>query len=120
MRCVVGLPRVLAVSHVVIRAKLAQHRFLAVLDQLTQCSAMNAIISYERDRLRTHSHTHAHSSMYPHATQFSPRTRIPLWLMIELAIIASDIQEVIGSAIAFNILSQGCVHVRVLCAVSAH
>ncbi len=29
--------------------------------------------------------------------------------MIELAIIASDIQEVIGSAIAFNILSSGYV-----------
>jgi len=29
---------------------------------------------------------------------------MPLWLMTELAIIGSDIQEVIGSAIAFRIL----------------
>ena len=34
--------------------------------------------------------------------------RVPsaaLWIMIELAIIGSDIQEVIGSAIAINLLS---------------
>jgi NRAMP (natural resistance-associated macrophage protein)-like metal ion transporter len=34
-------------------------------------------------------------------------TRLFLWAMIELSIIASDIQQVIGSAIAINILSQG-------------
>ena len=34
-------------------------------------------------------------------------TRLFLWTMIELSIIASDIQQVIGSAIAINILSQG-------------
>eukprot|EP00042_Codosiga_hollandica_P044250 m.432367 g.432367 ORF g.432367 m.432367 type:complete len:578 (-) comp56746_c0_seq30:114-1847(-) len=39
--------------------------------------------------------------------EFTEKVRIPLWLMVEIAIIASDIQEVIGSAIAFNILSQG-------------
>uniref|UniRef100_A0A8C3HYX8 Solute carrier family 11 member 2 n=1 Tax=Chrysemys picta bellii TaxID=8478 RepID=A0A8C3HYX8_CHRPI len=33
--------------------------------------------------------------------------RIMLWLMIELAIIGSDMQEVIGSAIAINLLSAG-------------
>ncbi|XP_066517432.1 natural resistance-associated macrophage protein 2-like isoform X2 [Hoplias malabaricus] len=36
--------------------------------------------------------------------------RVPryiLWLMIELAIIGSDMQEVIGTAIAFNLLSAG-------------
>ena len=32
------------------------------------------------------------------------RTAVALWLMTELAIIGSDIQEVVGSAIAFNIL----------------
>ncbi|XP_064387792.1 natural resistance-associated macrophage protein 2-like [Halichondria panicea] len=35
--------------------------------------------------------------------------RITLWLSMELAIIGSDIQEVIGSALAINILSQGTV-----------
>ncbi|XP_059812153.1 natural resistance-associated macrophage protein 2-like [Hypanus sabinus] len=33
--------------------------------------------------------------------------RILLWLMVELAIIGSDMQEVIGSAIALNLLSVG-------------
>ncbi|XP_062323342.1 natural resistance-associated macrophage protein 2 [Osmerus eperlanus] len=33
--------------------------------------------------------------------------RILLWLMVELAIIGSDMQEVIGCAIAFNLLSVG-------------
>ncbi|XP_038642501.1 natural resistance-associated macrophage protein 2-like [Scyliorhinus canicula] len=33
--------------------------------------------------------------------------RIALWLMVELAIIGSDMQEVIGSAIAINLLSAG-------------
>lgn len=33
--------------------------------------------------------------------------RILLWIMIELAIIGSDIQEVIGSAIAIQLLSGG-------------
>lgn len=33
--------------------------------------------------------------------------RIILWLMVELAIIGSDMQEVIGSAIAINLLSMG-------------
>lgn len=32
-----------------------------------------------------------------------------LWLMMELAIIGSDIQEVVGSAIAINLLTQGIV-----------
>lgn len=31
--------------------------------------------------------------------------RITLWLMVEIAIVGSDIQEVIGSAIALNLLS---------------
>lgn len=33
--------------------------------------------------------------------------RILLWLMVELAIIGSDMQEVIGCAIALNLLSVG-------------
>lgn len=36
-------------------------------------------------------------------------SRIVLWLMTELALIGSDIQEVIGSAIAIRILSNGVV-----------
>ncbi|XP_036007893.1 natural resistance-associated macrophage protein 2 isoform X2 [Fundulus heteroclitus] len=39
--------------------------------------------------------------------QYRPVPRIILWLMIELAIIGSDMQEVIGCAIAFNLLSVG-------------
>uniref|UniRef100_A0A3Q2Z0Z2 Natural resistance-associated macrophage protein 2-like n=1 Tax=Hippocampus comes TaxID=109280 RepID=A0A3Q2Z0Z2_HIPCM len=33
--------------------------------------------------------------------------RVLLWLMVELAIVGSDMQEVIGCAIAFNLLSSG-------------
>nr|XP_014341279.1 PREDICTED: natural resistance-associated macrophage protein 2 [Latimeria chalumnae] len=39
--------------------------------------------------------------------QYPKVPRIILWLMVELAIIGSDMQEVIGSAIAFNLLSAG-------------
>ncbi|XP_005804321.2 natural resistance-associated macrophage protein 2-like isoform X1 [Xiphophorus maculatus] len=39
--------------------------------------------------------------------QYPTVPRIILWLMIELAIIGSDMQEVIGCAIAFNLLSVG-------------
>ncbi|XP_026723384.1 natural resistance-associated macrophage protein 2-like [Athene cunicularia] len=40
-------------------------------------------------------------------TFLSQVPRIILWLMVELAIIGSDMQEVIGSAIAINLLSVG-------------
>uniref|UniRef100_A0A3Q2CGQ7 Solute carrier family 11 member 2 n=1 Tax=Cyprinodon variegatus TaxID=28743 RepID=A0A3Q2CGQ7_CYPVA len=39
--------------------------------------------------------------------QYPTVPRMILWLMIELAIIGSDMQEVIGCAIAFNLLSVG-------------
>ncbi|CAK6443451.1 unnamed protein product [Pipistrellus nathusii] len=39
--------------------------------------------------------------------QYPKVPRIVLWLMVELAIIGSDMQEVIGSAIAINLLSVG-------------
>nr|CAB3266101.1 natural resistance-associated macrophage protein 2-like [Phallusia mammillata] len=39
--------------------------------------------------------------------QYSKVPRIILWLMIEIAIVGSDMQEVIGSAIAFSLLSGG-------------
>ncbi|KAF2073836.1 hypothetical protein CYY_004863 [Polysphondylium violaceum] len=39
--------------------------------------------------------------------QYPTGPKIGLWLMTELAIIGSDIQEVIGTAIALNILSNG-------------
>lgn len=36
--------------------------------------------------------------------------RVMLWVMVELAIIGSDMQEVIGCAIALNLLSVGRYH----------
>ncbi|XP_072222875.1 natural resistance-associated macrophage protein 2-like [Leuresthes tenuis] len=39
--------------------------------------------------------------------QYHTQPGIILWLMVELAIIGSDMQEVIGCAIAFNLLSSG-------------
>ncbi|KAM9321235.1 natural resistance-associated macrophage protein 2 [Gastrophryne carolinensis] len=41
--------------------------------------------------------------------QYPKVPRIILWLMVELAIIGSDMQEVIGSAIALNLLSVGII-----------
>lgn len=41
--------------------------------------------------------------------QYPKVPRIILWIMIELAIIGSDMQEVIGSAIAINLLSMGII-----------
>lgn len=41
--------------------------------------------------------------------QYSRPVRIVLWLMAEFAIIGSDIQEVIGTAIALLLLSQGAI-----------
>ncbi|KAG8585505.1 hypothetical protein GDO81_005052 [Engystomops pustulosus] len=41
--------------------------------------------------------------------QYPKFPRIVLWLMVELAIIGSDMQEVIGSAIAINLLSVGLI-----------
>ena len=38
------------------------------------------------------------------AEQFSKKTRYTLWIMTEIAIIGSDIQEVLGSATALLIL----------------
>jgi Mn2+/Fe2+ NRAMP family transporter len=39
--------------------------------------------------------------------EYGVLTRLFLWIMIEISIIASDIQQVIGSALALNILSNG-------------
>eukprot|EP01135_Chromosphaera_perkinsii_P003075 Nk52_evm22s234 gene=Nk52_evmTU22s234 len=39
--------------------------------------------------------------------QYSGKSKYVLWIMTEIAIIGSDIQEVVGSAIAINILSVG-------------
>ncbi|KAM4795031.1 natural resistance-associated macrophage protein 2 [Rhinophrynus dorsalis] len=41
--------------------------------------------------------------------QYPKVPRIILWIMVELAIIGSDMQEVIGSAIALNLLSVGVI-----------
>ncbi|KAJ4934794.1 hypothetical protein JOQ06_007576 [Pogonophryne albipinna] len=41
--------------------------------------------------------------------QYRTVPRIILWLMVEIAIIGSDMQEVIGCAIAFNLLSSGSI-----------
>ncbi|EDQ84376.1 uncharacterized protein MONBRDRAFT_30285 [Monosiga brevicollis MX1] len=41
--------------------------------------------------------------------QYSPPVRYALWIMMELAIIGSDCQEVIGSALAIRILSNGII-----------
>lgn len=48
--------------------------------------------------------------------EYTRPPRLVLWLMTEVAIIGSDIQEVIGSAIAINLLSDNkSVIVELLC-----
>lgn len=53
------------------------------------------------------------------------REEYPLWLsrliyvMMELAVIGADIQEVVGSGIAFNLLSYGAIPVWVGCLITA-
>jgi NRAMP (natural resistance-associated macrophage protein)-like metal ion transporter len=39
--------------------------------------------------------------------EYNPIARYFLWFMIEIAIICSDIQQVIGSALAIHLLSMG-------------
>lgn len=40
-------------------------------------------------------------------SEYRPVWRILIWIMMEIAIIGSDMQEVIGTAIAIYLLSQG-------------
>ena len=39
--------------------------------------------------------------------EYPRKPRILLWIMVEIAIIGSDMQEVIGTAIAYLLLSNG-------------
>ena len=39
--------------------------------------------------------------------EYPQKPRILLWIMVEIAIIGSDMQEVIGTAIAYSLLSNG-------------
>lgn len=50
-----------------------------------------------------------HCRVVPSREQFCPVLRYGLWIMAEIAIIGSDIQEVIGSAIALLLLSHGAI-----------
>merc|ERR1711871_1236604 len=50
--------------------------------------------------------TGSHLAVVAHH-QYPPKQRLLLWLMMEIAIVGSDIQEVIGTAIALTILSNG-------------
>jgi Natural resistance-associated macrophage protein len=47
------------------------------------------------------------ASVSHHREEYPAFSRYALWIMAEIAIIGSDIQEVIGSAIAINLLSLG-------------
>lgn len=42
-------------------------------------------------------------------TEYPKAPRLLMWIMIEIAIIGCDIQEVIGSAIAIFLLSKGTI-----------
>ena len=48
-----------------------------------------------------------YTAAYLHRREYPRVPRFALWLMAEIAIIGSDIQEVIGCAIAITLLSRG-------------
>ncbi|XP_033099615.1 metal transporter nramp1 homolog [Anneissia japonica] len=50
--------------------------------------------------------------------EYPKAPRIALWIMMEIAIIGSDIQEVIGSAIAINLLSNGKIPIYAGCIIT--
>lgn len=54
-----------------------------------------------------HQHPPQTSLVPCHREEYPAFSRYALWIMAEIAIIGSDIQEVIGSAIAINLLSLG-------------
>ncbi len=70
--------------------------FVVVLSSLAaivlQCLSMRLGLASEKD-LAQQSHDH-----------FSARVNIGLWLMAEIAIVACDLAEVLGSALAFHLL----------------
>lgn len=51
--------------------------------------------------------------------EYGVLTRYFLWIMIEISIIASDIQQVLGSALALNILSDGHIAIWVAILITA-
>ncbi|KAF6254916.1 natural resistance-associated macrophage protein-domain-containing protein [Scenedesmus sp. NREL 46B-D3] len=78
----------------------------ALLWVLLWCTVLGYVIQMQAAKLGvvTRQHLAEHCRQ-----QFSPGLRYFLWIMAEIAIIGSDIQEVIGSAIALLLLSRGAV-----------
>ena len=54
-----------------------------------------------------------------HCCYFPKHTRYALWIMTEIALICADCQEVVGSAIAIKILSNGTVPLWAGCIITA-
>lgn len=54
-----------------------------------------------------------------HCRQFPALIRYGLWIMIELALIGADLQELVGTATAINILSDGSIPLVVGCCIAA-
>lgn len=93
--------------------------FLNAHQCCVMCSMQIYLPSIQVSSFHYHSPPHKYSvficsllacDLYPSSAWFSPSLQVPriiLWLMVELAIIGSDMQEVIGCAIAFHLLSVG-------------
>ena len=89
--------------------------------------------TYKHIHIHTHTSTHIHTYTYMHnhtnesraglnlaelcAREYPKCPRYILWLLVEVAIIGSDIQGVLGSALAINILSNGTLVQITLCCV---
>ncbi|KAF7636563.1 hypothetical protein Mgra_00003954 [Meloidogyne graminicola] len=80
---------------------IARYRLLWVL-------LMAHILGFFLQRLSARLGVVSGRNMAEMAYEFYPKIpRLVLWIMIEIAIICSDMQEVIGTAIAFSLLSNG-------------
>lgn len=72
---------------------------------ILMCSTLMGLLM-QRLSLRLGTVTGMHLAEMCHE-KYPKIPRIILWVMVEIAIIGSDMQEVIGTAIAFNLLSNG-------------
>ncbi|XP_071489899.1 natural resistance-associated macrophage protein 1-like [Diadema antillarum] len=90
----------------------AEYKLLWVL---MWCTVMGLVIQLLAARLGNATGYHLAQVCYREYPRFP---RLLLWLMIEIAIIGSDIQEVVGSAIAINLLSSGKIPIFAGCLIT--
>ncbi|XP_030828658.1 natural resistance-associated macrophage protein 1 [Strongylocentrotus purpuratus] len=91
---------------------IAEYRLLWVL---MWCTVMGLVLQLLAARLGSVTGYHLAQVCY---REYPPVPRIALWIMIEIAIIGSDIQEVVGSAVAINLLSNNKIPIYAGCLIT--